>query len=94
MVNATDFKQYGWICPVCGRGLSPWTHVCPCYDEIKKIATSPSTTGEAYYTQLGTNYTTSKAPVTSMPSVTYSAQTVQEDVIRYRLGLEPNKGVK
>ena len=61
MVSTKDFKQYGWICPVCGRGLSPWTHVCPCYDEIKieKITTSPSTTGEAYYTQLGTNYTTS-----------------------------------
>lgn len=20
----------GWICPVCGRGLSPFTAVCPC----------------------------------------------------------------
>ena len=20
----------GWICPVCGRGLSPFTYVCPC----------------------------------------------------------------
>jgi len=20
----------GWICPVCGRGLSPFTNVCPC----------------------------------------------------------------
>lgn len=20
----------GWICPVCGRGLSPYTCVCPC----------------------------------------------------------------
>ena len=22
--------QRGWICPVCGRGLSPFTMVCPC----------------------------------------------------------------
>lgn len=22
--------QRGWICPVCGRGLSPLTMVCPC----------------------------------------------------------------
>lgn len=23
-------KMQGWICPVCGRGLSPFTSVCPC----------------------------------------------------------------
>lgn len=23
-------KIFGWICPVCGRGLSPWTSACPC----------------------------------------------------------------
>ena len=22
---------YGWICPVCGRGLSPYTNECSCY---------------------------------------------------------------
>ena len=22
----------GWICPVCGRGLSPFTTMCPCKD--------------------------------------------------------------
>jgi len=26
---------YGWICPVCGRGLSPFTYVCPCRNDGK-----------------------------------------------------------
>lgn len=23
-------KMIGWICPICGRGLSPYTTACPC----------------------------------------------------------------
>ena len=22
--------RFGWVCPICGRGLSPYTNVCPC----------------------------------------------------------------
>lgn len=31
--KTTDIKNssmVGWVCPVCGRGLSPWTSCCPC----------------------------------------------------------------
>lgn len=25
-------ETLGWICPVCGRGVSPFVNVCPCKD--------------------------------------------------------------
>ena len=28
MINSP--KNYGWVCPVCGRGNSPYTTTCPC----------------------------------------------------------------
>lgn len=29
-------KMVGWICPVCGRGLSPYTTICPCKEWINE----------------------------------------------------------
>ena len=31
-ITSEQPKMYGWVCPVCGRGLSPFTRVCPCQD--------------------------------------------------------------
>lgn len=28
-------EQRGWICPVCGRGVAPWTSFCPCQSDMK-----------------------------------------------------------
>ena len=38
-------EQKGWICPVCGRGLAPWTSFCPCQSDFK-IAYGTSTGGD------------------------------------------------
>lgn len=27
--------HFGWVCPVCGRGLSPYTAVCPCQNQTR-----------------------------------------------------------
>ena len=34
-------KQYGWICPVCGKGLAPWVSECTC-SRIDSVATAKS----------------------------------------------------
>ena len=31
------FALTGWVCPLCGRALSPWTSMCPCYLENAQI---------------------------------------------------------
>ena len=34
--------QYGWICPVCGRGNSPFTTTCPCKPLDYRITCGPA----------------------------------------------------
>lgn len=36
-----SLKPIGWICPVCGRGVSPFESSCPCY--IKPINATSTT---------------------------------------------------
>ena len=38
----------GWICPICGRGLSPYIMICPCHDEN---SWSKTTLGYGYITE-------------------------------------------
>ena len=32
--------NYGWICPVCKRVLSPWTPECPCRGQVDWTSTT------------------------------------------------------
>ena len=46
-----DFgQQKGWICPVCGRGVAPWTSFCPC--QINRDVTFATGTGTSTYVNL------------------------------------------
>lgn len=41
--NGNGGGSVGWICPVCGRGLSPYTNFCPCKGWGKMILTCETT---------------------------------------------------
>lgn len=32
--------QLGWVCPLCGRALSPLTSECPCHQSERNSATT------------------------------------------------------
>ena len=34
-------KQYGWVCPLCGRANAPWVSQCPC-KPLKNLTWSSS----------------------------------------------------
>ena len=40
------YYKVGWLCPICGRVLSPDTSVCPCYYDGNK--TTATGTGYTY----------------------------------------------
>lgn len=43
-----DKMIYGWICPVCGKGVSPYTSYCNC--KFNKYSISYSAPYSAYIT--------------------------------------------
>ena len=45
--KTNKFYNYGWICPVCGRGNSPFTSTCPCRPLKTQITCGP---GKYIYT--------------------------------------------
>jgi len=38
----SPWPAQGWICPICGAGLSPWTSVCPFCQPAPKVTCLPS----------------------------------------------------
>ena len=36
-------QQYGWICPVCGKGLAPWVRECSCVNNNNNTMNDIST---------------------------------------------------
>lgn len=42
-------EQKGWICPVCGRGVAPWTSFCPCQINRNIIWASGTGSGQLTY---------------------------------------------
>lgn len=45
--NHQSHIQYGWVCPQCGRTLSPWTSSCPCHNTDNWTITCGSGTAPA-----------------------------------------------
>ena len=39
----------GWICPVCGRGNSPYTSTCPCIPITYEVTCAPYETPTSVY---------------------------------------------
>ena len=50
--TAIKFGNYGWICPICGRGNSPFTTTCICRPLNTQITCGP---GRYIYTLNGRN---------------------------------------
>lgn len=43
-----DKMIYGWICPVCGRGVSPYTDYCNCkYNEYFTFTVASTSTSNS-----------------------------------------------
>ena len=48
--------SYGWICPVCGAGVSPYQDYCPCCSGKSLTPTWPCGNGVTYLTNANPDY--------------------------------------
>jgi len=59
MINNPNLTyNYGWVCPLCGRALSPTTTCCPCHNEHKVQETGTTLEqlcGPQTYAQINTD---------------------------------------
>ena len=62
------FKQYGWVCPLCGRANAPWLGQCPC--QPKKTWTFISPTAQTEWDP-GKPYCTT-TPINTKDDITLS----------------------
>lgn len=59
--NHAIFYNYGWICPICGRGNSPFTPTCPCKSWIQNLEITCNPTYKTVWTTSTTGGTINEA---------------------------------
>lgn len=43
-------RQYGWICPLCGKANAPWLNQCPCEQINERTTFTPKVVYTKTYT--------------------------------------------
>lgn len=76
-----DFVQtgpivYGWVCPKCGRALSPTTNVCPCW----ALKDAPIKTVQSTTTTWPPDWSLTNGETVVVPANSWESYTTEIDV--------------